>query len=228
MFSFCSLFFLKTNGVIAQDTSAFIVVGIELGGMNQSMFLKSNENGLGNGLFTSGVILEFPFKNKFSFGTGLVYSRYGGVRTHEKSGLTRINEDDIMESEVLRSGIKLSYFSIPIRMIYRLKCNCVYTQLGVQPTFYYSNSNNYNYNSFYTIRPENYSDHTIDSLNKMNWVLDFGIGFKANFRENIRLIFLPSYHRVLNPFFDGTELSPRNFLRLAFSLQYAFFKQKPF
>ena len=214
------------DDIDAQNKSASFVIGIEAGGRSNPLFSKEGDIDFGNRKSTVGLIIEVPFKGKFSFGTGFVYSKYGAVNTFEKSGLTKLNAEDDIEYEILKSGLILSYFAVPVRMIYRLKCNCVYAQLGIQPEFYFSGLNNSNHTSFYTKNPDSYPDYTINTINKPNWTLDFGIGFKAHFRENIRLIFRPSYNKILNPIFKNHPISSRNYLRMVFGVQYAFLKRK--
>lgn len=218
---------LSNLSLDAQQSKFPIVVGVEYASTIYSInYIKLSDNFK----YEIGVTSEFPF-NQFSVGTGILFKSYGDEQSIFYTGesfedIVKGNEKTFFNTyEVERS---IQYITIPLRLQYRLPCNCVYVQAGVEANFLTQKSPTKIQGSdkATTRHPNTYESK---SYKRKNVQFDFGIGFKLHQTEQLRIFMRPSYQILLTPYTADSNLKERpsiHALRMAFGFQFGVKKKQ--
>ena len=121
---FYALFLFVAPALSAQKPFAKMVVGLE-----GSMDLQQYTDGIRVHPMPA-LQVEYPF-HKFSVGLGIsrkVYSQFGYQTFDGNISSWQIGENNATVFHYADKLIKPVYWSIPLRIQYRLPCNCVYVQ----------------------------------------------------------------------------------------------------
>lgn len=208
--------------MVAQEKQPKVVLGLEMGRILKSLTYYSGRFSISpkNGLLPHNfhITADVPI-GKISVGSGLSYYRFG---TYENHGYLNNGEEN--SSYEFRS-LNLAAWSVPLRIQYRLPCNCIYAQLTIAPLWMSQPNRQIRYT---TNIQEMEDDPSIDpiqeveSIEPFNWLLEVGIGFKLHLVDKTRIYLKPSYSRILknmliSPNYDNRE----SFISLYTGLQIA-------
>ena len=210
----------------AQEAQPHFVTGIEAG-FDARSFHPYSKDGTS---YTLGVSVEKPI-GQWSVGSGLLLKRFGQQETYAyretREGQTP-SDLPITHYIYEQYQYELSYLSIPLRVQYRLPCNCVYLQAGVHADMR-TNEGGPNYPSGSTIttrhEPSNFNIGGDGSLRPFNYTFEFAVGFKMHLTPDWRLFFRPTYRITQQPAKLASPPTRTAFrqLNLALGVQRAFF-----
>lgn len=128
-----------------------------------------------------GIQVEKPIGD-FSLGTGLIQQQFGEQYFRTTSGQYRPAENGGVETFGFdRSGFQLSFINIPLRLQYRLPCNCAYVQAGLQSSFRQLKA------SPYGNRHEFLTDQSTSAIYSMSNIKSFSLGYELAFGMNIHI-----------------------------------------
>lgn len=182
-FVFC---LLTTVFLQAQSTETIprLLVGIEANAHLEDVTSRSNNLGF----VGIGLSIEKPI-GQFSIGTALIRQRFGPQTFRQFTGEVKPNEGlgpDIYTFRYQQKNI--SFWNIPLRLQYRLPCNCVYVQAGLQTSISdlkgtpgdvpYTNP------SFFAPGP---SPYALNSISKISVGYEMAIGLNFHLSENWKL-----------------------------------------
>lgn len=205
---------------LIQAQESVLVFGVE------TSFNYFSQTEIRKSAFTTpvGVHIEYPF-GQFSVGTGILYVNYGTYSYGHYSGEYLITKNDgFLRKNYIneRYESRVKYIGIPIRVQYRLPCNCVYFQASFESdiltdvteasfkgtTVSYKQANNFNYSA----------------LKKTNQRFCFGVGFKLHKTHFSRIYMRPEFEYMLNPWRAyNTDVANDAFaLKITFGAQFGF------
>jgi len=211
---------LEEHPVFIEKSQPKLVFGIE-GGLNYH-HIKGKEMG-GDFAHRYGISIEKPF-GKFSVGTGFLWKDLGKSSYLEhtfKSEIRNIKEEALTFYEYRNHRVDMKYFSVPLRLQYRLPCNCMYVQGGVEVDFLKSEVDQVESTSF-TLR-EPIPEDRASTFKTINYSFVVGIGFKLHQSEHTRIFMRPEYEYVLNPTKNRVAIyNEKGYsrMRITFGLQY--------
>jgi hypothetical protein len=204
---------------LAQQPVGKMVVGLETG-FDGAYFNK----GVYPRIIPS-VQVEYPI-GKFSVGVGLGKQLY---RDYEFDYYTGQNEELIVNEEAVTryyleiKEFSMSYWTVPVKLNFRLPCNCVYLHGGVAFNFLDDHKPERSIGLAYQDETEPLSGLSREVLvKKRTTSYEVGVGFKLQINDYVRLVGRPSYVWSENP----ELLSATPYLgsvRMTFGAQYAFF-----
>ena len=208
----------------AQELQPRFIAGPELGAdfRKISPVINNNSN------YTFGISLEYPV-HKFSLGTALLYKEYGWQQYREYTGETYqevVKEELVTFHNYNERNVKLNYYSIPLRLQYRLPCNCVYVQAGIMADFANFGSEGNEEGVFRTVEdPQTFDFNHRTGLKPLNLTYELAVGFKLHFNEKWRMYMRPTYRIMSQPSRQGSTEWASNYrsLHMAFGVQRAFF-----
>lgn len=216
----CLLILFISSDIQAQEAFAKMVIGLEAG-MDLQQFPDGSRS---HPMPTLQV--EFPF-HKFSAGIGItrkVYSKFRYQTFDGNISSIQIADDDITIFHYVDKLLKPVYWSIPVRLQYRLPCNCVYIQGAASLDFFDKRSPE---------KVESGYEHWSSTAPTRTWSpaqffktslrsYELGIGFKLHSSDYFRLIARPSFVWTENPETGGPAYLRS--LRMTFGAQYAFLR----
>ena len=216
---FCACFFITSFSLRAQEPLAKMVVGFETG----IELLQS-----GDGIKPHpmpGLHVEYPF-HKFSFGVGITRKAYPEFRYYTFTGnisSVPVAENDVTVFEYADRLIKPVYWSIPIRINFRLPCNCVYIHAATSFDFFDTGmAEKTEMEHWYSGAPTRTYSRRQFFKSKLQ-TYELGVGFKLHSSDYFRLVARPSYVWSENPAPDGKGVPAYlGSLRMTFGIQYAF------
>ena len=208
----------------AQEAQPRFVIGTELG----ADFRKFDPAISRSLNYTAGLTLEYPM-GKFSLATGLLYKDYGWQEYWEYTEET--SQEVIQEKLYTFYHIndltsRLAYYSIPLRLQYRLPCNCVYMQAGVHADIASFGEEIHQQYVFRTyMEPETFDFTREENLKPVNFTFELAVGFKLHFNEHWRMFMRPTYRILAAPAKSGSPIwnSQYHQLHMAFGVQRGFF-----
>lgn len=186
---------LCISASLIQAQENVLVLGME------TSFSFFSQTDIREATFTTpvGVHIEYPF-GQFSVGTGVLFVNYGTYSYGHYSGEYLITENDgflrknyINELYESRS----TYIGIPLRLQYRLPCNCVYFQASLETDILSSATGPSFKGTTLSYRQAN--DFNYSALKKTNQRFCFGVGFKLHKTHFSRIYMRPEIEYVLNP-----------------------------
>lgn len=216
-YAFLFLALLNTLHLSAQQPFATMVVGIETG-WDLLLYDEGQKPRI-----IPNVHVEYPFGN-ISLGFGLAYkgfeeTQYDFFAGGQRSGF--IGEKKTRFYVLENRSIRPSYFSIPLRMSYRLlPCKCIYLYGGVSFDFLHPQTRAVDLGqTLVQNRPDKVQ--TSPDFFKDNYrTYEIGVGFKLHTSDYFRLVARPSYVWTENPELSGPNVIRS--LRMTFGMQYAF------
>lgn len=161
--------------------------------------------------------------------TGLLYKEYGWHQYREYTGETYqelVKEELVTFHNYKERQVKLNYYSISFRLLYRLPCNCVYFQAGIMADFTNFGSDASEEGTFRTREgPETFNFNRTEGLKPLNLTYELAVGFKLHFNEKWRMYMRPTYRIMSQPSRQGSIEWAGSYrsLHMAFGLQRAFF-----
>lgn len=200
----------------AQDTWW---IGLEAG----HAFHQLDEHPVGNTFnFSAGVLADIPLGGRVFLSTGLLRKRLGHFEYRSSTGRSTEAEVDgelitVYEFEVL--DVHLDFWSVPMRLKYRIPGDVLFVQAGIEWDFRdlsgYKNPSatptNIYTNQIYT--PDLPSE-----LKNLNATIVLGLGFELHKNEQIRLILRPEYEFIINPARSPNLLINQDLIRLRINL----------
>jgi hypothetical protein len=119
---------------------------------------------------------------------------------------------------------ELRYYSIPMRVQYRLPCNCVYLQAGVHADIAEFGEKTPRDHQFRTTElPEDFHFDRDEDLSPLNITFELAIGFKMHFNNRLRMFMRPTYRYMTRPARKNSTLLNTSYqqLHIAFGIQRA-------
>lgn len=206
----------------AQEVPPNIIIGTEIG-IDVHKFEPILSR---NAQITAGVTFEYPI-GKFSLGSGFLYKTYGSIYSRESNGIT---SQEVKDEELItyhhfdEQFFELRYYSIPMRIQYRLPCNCVYLQAGIHADITEFGEKTPGDHRFRTTElPEAFHFNRDDALKPLNVTFELAIGFKMHFNDHLRMFMRPTYRYMTAPAKANSVLlnSSYQHFHLAFGIQRA-------
>lgn len=178
--------------------------------------------------YTAGLTLEYPL-HRFSLATGLLYKDYGWQDYWAFTGETSqevVKEETYTLYHIRDLRSRLAYYSVPMRLQYRLPCNCVYVQLGIHAdiaSFGPETHLQYQFRAYQ--EPSSFHFTRALYLKPVNLTYELAVGFKLHFNEHWRMFMRPTYRILSPPARSGSPVlnSYYHQLHMAFGIQRGFF-----
>lgn len=219
-----------------QNNPASWVFGVET--MFQA-FDGERNSAIGN--FTWGVHVEKPV-GRWSVGIGLLK---GHFTPYEFDAYT----DQLVVNENAKPGepdslnvldhlyLDLKYVAVPVRLIYRLPCNCFYFTAGIQPGFADTQKEGeYSYTRYANTPQQqlasNISEIPAGQISKhpdpFHLAYELGFGASMAFQPQWRFFVRGAYFILKDPFHDRQGLISEDLhqIRLSMGLQWALLKRQ--
>lgn len=216
------LLLLLSFYAVAQESQPLLIIGTEMG----IDFRKFEPLMSQNPQYTAGVTMEYPYR-KFSIGTGLIYKVYGAFNNQIYTGYSA---EEVIDEEIYtfyyyeEERYDLEYYGIPLRLQYRLPCNCVYLQAGVHIDIANFTSIEEGSHQLRTIQePADFHFDRDEALKRLNLSYELAIGFKLHFNDQLRMFMRPTYRIMASPTNKNSVQLNTSYrqLHMAFGLQYA-------
>lgn len=204
----------------AQQPFAKMIVGLEAG-----WDLQVYDQGIRPRLIP-GVQVEYPWQ-KFSFGLGIARKGYRSFYYETATGQSQaglLGEKKVQYHLTEVRTFRPEYWSVPLRINYRLPCNCVYLHGAMSFDFLNASTSGTVTESYaYTQQPapEYLQEHGLKSRLR---TYEIGLGFKLHSSDYFRLVARPSYVWSENPEIGGPGPEYLRSLRMTFGMQYAFIR----
>ena len=191
---------------ISQAQKDLIILGLE------SSFNYYSSNDLREGAFTTlvGLSAEYPI-GQFSFGSGILLVNYGTYDYEDYSGEFILSDEQGFQRKNYINdtyNARSMYVGIPVRVQYRLPCNCAYVQASVETDILAS--------PFESQYVTSIADHSqagevdYSDLKKTNARFCLALGFKIHKTEYSRIFMRPEYEYVLNPWTEYNDTLARD------------------
>lgn len=211
---FALLFALSAQ---AQTPYAKMVVGVETG---WDLLLYDEGQ---HPIAIPSVHVEYPLGN-FSFGFGAAYKGFRKVQYENYEGGRRsgfVGEQKTLLYVLENRAVKPSYFSVPLRVSYRLlPCKCIYLYGGMSFDFLNPKTSVTDLGQT-TVSKKPATQRAPGPFFKSSLrTYEIGVGFKLHTSDYFRLVARPSYVWSENPEFEGPKMIRS--LRMTFGMQYAF------
>jgi hypothetical protein len=216
LFLYLAILFTSTTA-FAQEPIGHMVVGLEVGA--DLTYLGSNRNAP-----MPVLQVEYPF-GKFSAGIGVGYKRFrNDVTQVDFTGRVEPVIDGLKKSLGYfyeENSLTPAYWTVPLRLQYRLPCNCVYLHAGVSFDFLNEKAPQTSIYPRFTRPDLDENNPTRKGLRSALRSYELGAGFKLHSSDYFRIIMRPSAVWTENPDLDATDnMIPS--LRITFGAQYAF------
>ena len=215
---FYALFLFVTSALHAQDPFAKMVVGLE-----GSMDLQQYTDGIRVHPMPA-LQVEYPFQ-KFSVGLGVsrkVYSQFGYQTFDGNISSWQIGENNATVFHYADKLIKPVYWSIPLRIQYRLPCNCVYVHGAASLDFLDAGVPEKVSSDYWSTSPPTRTWSRRQFFKSSVRTYELGIGFKLHSSDYFRLVARPSFVWTENPQTGSGAPAYLRSLRMTFGAQYAF------
>ncbi len=190
-----SLSLLCCYSMLAQPNEALLVIGPEA-----SLDFHNIGESYGRPPFSSlGIVVERPM-GKFSLATGFVRKNYGTIRYKSFSGERHteiVKEQKVTYYHYLDRRAELRYYSVPLRLQYRLPCNCVYVQAGLDVDFRIDKGIASQANA--TPRAELVERSNVQRLKSTNLGAELALGVKLHESKQLRIFMRPAIYWMLDP-----------------------------
>ncbi len=217
---FCMTMLFFCIPLFSQNEQA-LVVGVE----SSFVFYNANNYPTKDAHFSTiaGVTVEKPWK-KLSFSTGILLKNAPNHQFAVHNGENRIKivkEEPITLYGYQRYDQQLRYLSIPLRIQYRLPCNCVYFQGGVELDLI-GNNPKLTQVSTYESQEVPVITETTKQFKEVGYTLVFGMGFKLHQSERFRIFMRPDFEYVFNPGTKQNQYFQEDFrkFKMSFGAQY--------
>lgn len=216
------LMLLLSSYVVAQESQPLLIIGTEMG----IDFRKFEPSMSRNLQYTVGITMEYPYQ-KFSIGTGLIYKVYGAFKNQIYTGYSA---EEVIDEELYtfyyyeEENYDLKYYGVPLRLQYRLPCNCVYLQAGIHMDIAdFTSTEKEDYQLRTIQEPADFHFDRDESIKRVNLSYELAIGFKLHFNDQLRMFMRPTYRVMASPANKNSVQLNTNYrqLHMAFGLQYA-------
>ncbi|MBK7939099.1 MAG: hypothetical protein IPJ82_19380 [Lewinellaceae bacterium] len=217
---FYAFFLILASRLSAQEPFAKMVIGLEA-----AMDLGHYSEGVELRRPFPGLHVEYPFK-KFSFGAGIsrkVYpeSRY---KTFDRNiSSVQVGASEVTVFQYTDKVFRPVYWSIPLRIQYRLPCNCVYVQGAASLDFFDTGAPEKVESTYWSSKPPTRTWSRRQYFKSTLRTYELGIGFKLHSTDYFRLVARPSFVWSENPEIGNGPAYLRS-LRMSFGIQYAFIR----
>ncbi len=201
---FYALFLCAISSLHAQQPFAKMVVGLE-----GSMDLQQFSDGIKAHPMPT-LQVEYPF-HKFGYQTF-----DGGI------GSMQIGENNATIFHYADKVLKPVYWSIPLRIQYRLPCNCVYLHGAASLDFFDTGVPEKVSSDYWTTSPPTRTWSRRQFFRSSLRTYELGIGFKLHSSDYFRLVARPSFVWTENPEIRSGAPAYVSSLRMTFGAQYAF------
>ena len=200
----------------AQEPIGKLVVGLE-GGFETARAQN----------FNYGIQAEVPWK-QFSFGVGIGRKHMDWVKVERSDGILKprvIGEKKSLVYEIEHYERKAHYVSVPVKVNYRLPCNCVYIHAAAVVDVLEGNfTEEFRYSYYQSPQPQ--EENPVVKVGMKNRAVHYelGMGFKIHANDYFRIIARPVlvWNENLNPY--STDARYYNTVRMNLGIQYAFLR----
>lgn len=181
---FCTIFF-STILLQAQSSNPIprFLIGLETNAYFEDITYRKNNLGY----VAIGLQIEKPI-GQFSFGTALVNQRFGQQLFRQFTGEIIPTENTNVDTYgYFFQNRKLSFWNIPLRLQFRLPCNCVYLQAGLQTSIRQLKTveGGEYWNSDY--RPPSPDIYNLNSIRKISLGYELGIGLNFHLSDRWKM-----------------------------------------
>ncbi|MEZ4918870.1 MAG: hypothetical protein R2792_07145 [Saprospiraceae bacterium] len=177
--------------------------------------------------YTIGPQIEYPWK-QFSAGIGISRKQFPWFKVESTDYVLRpINwyGEKTLAYEINSEMKKASYWSVPVKINYRLPCNCVYVHAAAVFDFMNPNLKSKDAYTYYSEQPKN-NEEVVTQRGYRKFLRNYevGLGFKLHANDYFRLIARPvvSWNENPDPYSPNHRYDAS--IRMTLGVQYAFIR----
>lgn len=173
-----------------------------------------------------GLHVEKPI-GQFSVGTGLIKQHFSAHRFYTSTGEYRPAEGGQRERFGYNYEVQeVSFITIPLRLNYRLPCNCIHIQGGLLANFRELHQIANNQEAFLLSAPES-NTYAVSDIKSLSLGYELAFGMNMHISSSLKMIGKVAYlqYSFLNDANQQFKQLGNTFWVLGIGLQYAIYKQ---